>query len=325
MGRYVLRRLFWAIVLFFVATLITYVVFYLLGPDPSRFVNLGPGNVARAQVRADLHLNVPFWQQYWIFMWNLFGHQSLGRSFRYGIPVRDILFGEAPVTGSLIAGALFLWLLIAIPIGIISALRPRSLFDRVGTVFALVGISLSPVWLGLVLSYLIGFKLHLTPTSGYCNFFTLQSSVSCSGPGLWFSHLILPWITVSVLFVALYARMIRSQVVEAEREEYVRTARAKGASERRVLTQHVLRNCMLPVVTMLGMDFTLTLGSAVFVERVFNLHGIGFQMVDSATHDDIPMVVGIVVLVTAVVIVANFIVDVAYGWLDPRITISEAA
>src|SRR5262249_3042624 len=132
--------------------------------------------------------------------------------------------------------------------GIISALRPRSLFDRVGTVFVLVGISLSPVLLGLWLQYLIGYKLQLAPTSGYCPFFPQKLlSVTCSGPRLWFSHLILPWITVAALFAALYARMIRSQVLEGEQEEYVRTARAKGASERRVLTQHVLRNCMLPI------------------------------------------------------------------------------
>jgi peptide/nickel transport system permease protein len=322
----VVRRFFWAIVVFFLATLITYVIFFVISSDPSRYVDFGAAGVTRAQARGDLHLDVPIWQQYWIFMWTLFGHQSLGYSFRDGTSVRHLLFEEAPVTASLIVGSLLLCLLIAIPVGIISALRPRSLFDRVGTVLVLVGISMSPVVLGLVLQYLIAYKLKLTPTSGYCSFTPQKlESLTCSGPRFWFSHLILPWITVSALFAALYARMIRSQILEGEQEEYVRTARAKGAPERRVLTQHVLRNCMLPLVTMLGMDITLVLGSAIFVERVFNLHGIGYQVVDSATHGDVPVVVGIAVLATVVVIVVNFIVDVAYAWLDPRITLSGEA
>jgi peptide/nickel transport system permease protein len=319
MARYVLHRLAWAFVLFFVATMITYVIFFLISPIPARFVDLSPSNVTRAQVESALHLDVPIWQQYWIFLWNLVRHLSLGHSFRNGASVRWLLSQEAPVTGSLIFGALFFWLVIAIPIGILSALRPRWILDRFATVFALIGLSMSPVTLGLTLAYAVGYRLKWTPTSGYCNFFT-RTSYSCSGAGLWAYHLLLPWVTVSVLFAALYIRMIRSQVIETQNEDYVRTARAKGASDWRVLTHHVLRNCMLPILTMLGMDITLALSSAVFVERVFNLHGIGFQLINSVNAGDVPVVVGIVVFVMVVVIVSNFFVDVAYGWLDPRIS-----
>lgn len=323
MIRYVLRRLVWAIALFFIATMITYVIFFLVSSDPTHLVDLGPANVTRAQAEADLHLNVPVWQQYWIFIWNLIRHQSLGYSFRDGTSVRWLIAQEAPVTGSLIFGAMLLWLLVAVPVGILSALRPRSLLDRFATVFALVGISMTPVWLGLALSYTVGYKLHWAPISGYCSFFPHPpTSFSCSGPGLWAHHLILPWITISVLFAALYIRMIRTQILETKDEDYVRTARAKGASDRKILTDHILRNSMLPVVTMLGMDMTLALGSAVFVERVFNLHGIGYQLIDSVNADDVPVVVGIVVFVTAIVIVSNLVVDVAYGWLDPRINVT---
>ena len=320
MVRYLIRRLFWAVWLFFVATFITYVIFFLIPSDPGRLHAFGftASPVQAAKIESELHLDVPFFQQYWIFVWNLIRHGSLGYSFQNGASVRWILGQDARVTGSLVFGGLVFWLVISIPIGILSAMRPRSLFDRFSMVFVLFGISAPPVWLGLILAYTFGFKLGWTPIADYCNFFK-GSGGECSGPVHWAYHLILPWVTFTFLFAALYVRMIRANLLDTANEEYIRTARAKGAPARRVMVHHILRNSMLPIVTMLGMDIALALGGAIFIERVFNLHGLGLELLDAANAGDVPLVVGVVVFVTVAVIVANFIVDVAYAWLDPRI------
>jgi peptide/nickel transport system permease protein len=185
--------------------------------------------------------------------------------------------------------------------------------------FVLVGISAPAVWVGLILTYVFGYELGWTPIAGYCNFFPSHQAGECSGPGQWAYHLILPWLTFMFAFAALYVRLVRSSVLDAISEDYVRTARAKGASGGRVLVHHVLRNSLLPVVTILGMDLGLALGAAVFTESVFNLHGLGSDLVTAALSDDLPLVVGIVVCATIAVIVCNLVVDVAYAWLDPRI------
>lgn len=271
-----------------------------------------------AHIRSALHLDVPAYHQYWIFVWNMIRYQSLGYSFQDGASVRWIIGQDARVTASLVFGGVFFWLLISIPIGILSALRPRSLFDRAAMVFVLIGISAPPVWLGLILAYVFGFRLGWTPIADYCNLIP-GSAGECSGPARWAYHLLLPWVTITFLFAALYVRLIRASMLEAASEDYVRTARAKGASPRRVVIHHVLRNSMLPLVTMLGMDIALALGGALFIEKVFNLHGLGAELVGAAYRDDVPVVVGVVVFITMAVIVCNFLVDIAYAWLDPRI------
>jgi peptide/nickel transport system permease protein len=320
MGQFLIRRLFWAIFLFLVATLLTYLIFYAIPADPAAAAAgkaPSPGDVAR--VRAYLHLNVPIYQQYWIFLWNIIRHASLGHSFVNRQPVRFLVAQDAPVTASLVFGGAILWLSISIPIGILSALRPRSVLDRVSMTFVLIGISAHPVWIGLILSYVVGYKLGITPIANYCNFFPGQAGAQCDGPIQWAYHMILPWITFSVLFAALYVRLIRANVMETMSEDYVRTARAKGASERRVMIQHVLRNSMLPVVTILGMDIGLALGGAIFTENVFQLPGLGHDVLAAYNNSDLPLITGIVVFATICIIVFNFIVDVAYGFLDPRI------
>ena len=306
-----------------VATLITYVIFFLIPNDPARVTGVGiaASPAVMAHVRSELHLDVPAYQQYWIFLWNMIRHQSLGYSFQYGASVRWIIAQDARVTGSLVFGAMFFWLLISIPIGIVSALRPRSLFDRLAMVFVLIGISSPPVWLGLILAYVFGFRLGWTPIADYCNFFP-HTAGECSGPWRWAYHLILPWATMTFLYAALYARMIRASILDATGEDYIRTARAKGAPSRRVVVHHLLRNSMLPVVTLLGLNIALSLGSALFVEQVFNLHGLGAELVSGTRTGDIPVVVGVVVAITLVVIICNFLVDVAYAWIDPRIRLN---
>jgi peptide/nickel transport system permease protein len=296
------------------------VIFFLIPSDPARITGFGftatPAIFQR--IRSELHLDVPAYQQYWIFVWNMIRHQSLGYSYHDGASVRWIIGQDARVTASLVFGGALFWLVLAIPIGILSALRPRSLFDRVSMVFVLVGISAPPVWVGLILAYTFGFKLGWTPIADYCNFWP-SASGECGGPVHWAYHLLLPWATFTFLFAALYVRLIRSTMMETASEDFVRTAWAKGASGRRVVIRHILRNSMLPVVTMLGMDVGLALGGSVFIEKVFNLHGLGQELFIAATSGDVPVVVGIVVFVTLAVIVCNFIVDLVYAWIDPRI------
>jgi peptide/nickel transport system permease protein len=323
-AQFLVRRVFWAIWLFFVATVITYVIFFIIPSDPAQ---IAAGTHATpeivAHIRKSLHLDLPTYQQYWLFLWNMLRHGSLGYSYRNGTSVRWIIGQDAPVTGSLVFGGAVFWLTLAIPTGIVSALRPRSFVDRAGMLFVLIGISAPAVWVGLILAYTFGFRLGWTPIADYCNFFPSHEIGTCSGPANWAYHLILPWATFMLLNAALYTRLIRANVMETLSEDYVRTAWAKGASGRRVLFQHVLRNSMLPVVTILGMDLGLLLGGALFTETVFNLHGLGQDLIGAATNDDLPVVVGITVFATLAVIVFNFVVDVLYAYLDPRIRLGS--
>ena len=320
MTQFLIRRLFWAIFLFFAATIITYLIFWVIPADPAALAagkSATPADVAR--VSHFLHLDEPIWKQYVRFVWNLVGHGSLGQSFVNRQPVDATIAKDAPVTASLVFGGAIFWLSLSIPIGVLSAIRPRSLMDRGAMIFVLVGISAHPVWIGLIFSYVFGYRLGLTPIAGYCNFFTGTEGAQCAGPLEWAYHLILPWTTFMILFAALYVRLIRANVIETMSEDYVRTARAKGASERRVMTQHVLRNSMLPIVTILGMDLGLALGGAIFTESIFNLPGLGHEIINAYNTADLPMITGIVVFSTVAVIIFNLIVDVTYGFLDPRI------
>ena len=332
MFRYLVRRLLWAFVLFIAVTMVSYTIFFLVPAEPARLVagpQAPPDAVERA--RKFLHLDEPIWQQYLRFLHALspitldgarpeVKEPSLGRSFATRQEVNKIVKAAAPVTISLVIGGAILWMLIALPIGILSALRPRSLLDRGAMVFVLIGISAHPVWLGLLLSYFIGFRLGLTPLGGYCDL--INPSTACGGPVQWAHAMILPWITFAILFAALYVRMIRANVIEAMTEDYVRTARAKGASETIVMRSHVLRNAMLPVVTMLGMDIGLAMGGAIFTESVFGLPGIGKTAVTALEGFDLPTVQGIVVFATVAIIVFNLAVDLLYAVIDPRIRLS---
>jgi peptide/nickel transport system permease protein len=320
MTKFVIHRLFWALFLFFVATIVTYLIFWVIPSDPAALAagkSATPADIAR--VRHFLHLDEPIWRQYLRFVWNLVGHGSLGTSYVNRESVDTLIAKDAPVTASLVFGAAIVWLAVSIPAGILSALHPRSILDRLSMTFVLIGISAHPVWIGLLLSYFVGYRLHLTPIAGYCNFFPGTDGAQCEGPVNWAYHLILPWITFMLLYAALYVRLIRANVMETMSEDFVRTARAKGASETRVMVQHVLRNSLLPVVTIFGMDLGIALGGAVFTEGVFGLPGIGHEIIAAYNAADLPVITGIVVFATVCVIVFNLIVDVTYGFLDPRI------
>jgi peptide/nickel transport system permease protein len=233
------------------------------------------------------------------------------------------MVGEAvPVTAALVVGGAILWMMIAVPIGIISALRPRSLIDRGAMIFILIGISAPVVWIGLLFQYFIGFRLGWTPNAGYCDVFNPPEGASCGGPADWTYHLILPWLTFAILFAASYARMIRANVMDTLGEDYVRTARAKGAPENLVIRRHVLRNALLPIVTMLGLDIGVALGGAIFTEAIFNLPGLGRLALNSVLNLDLPTMQGVVVFATLAIILFNVIVDVAYAMIDPRIRLA---
>jgi peptide/nickel transport system permease protein len=321
--QFLIRRIFWAFFLFVVATMITYLIFFVVPSDPARLAagKAGTPEIV-AHIKHVMHLDLPIYQQYWLFVWNLVRHGSFGYSFVNGLPVRSTLKTDIPVTASIVFGGVIVYLLIAIPTGVISALRPRSILDRTGMVFVLIGISAPSVWIGLIFIYLISFKLGWTPIGDYCNLIPTHQIGVCSGPASWAYHLILPWITLAVGSAALYTRLIRANVMETMSEDYVRTARAKGASPSRVLIQHVLRNSMLQVVTILGMDLGLLLGGVVFIEIVFGMPGLGQQLVVAANQFDLPVVVGIVMFATLSVITFNFLVDILYAWLDPRIRLT---
>jgi peptide/nickel transport system permease protein len=331
MHRYLIRRVLWAGVLFLAVTIVSYIIFFLAPAEPARLIagpQATPDHVER--VRKNLGLDDPVVVQYARFLGGMmpvsfdggfhFKEPSLGRSYATRQPVTAIIKDAAPVTASLVFGGAIVWMLIALPIGILSALRPRSLLDRTAMVFVLIGISAHPVWIGLIFIYFIGYKAGLTPLGGYCDM--VNPSTDCGGPIEWAHSLVLPWLTFAVLFAALYVRMVRANVLEAMNEDYVRTARAKGAPEWLVMRSHVLRNAMLPVVTMLGMDIGLALGGAVFTETVYGLPGLGRRAIQGLEGFDLPAVMGIVVFATVCVIVFNLIVDLLYAIIDPRIRLA---
>jgi peptide/nickel transport system permease protein len=321
MLQYLIRRLLWAAVLFVATTVVTYVIFFVIPLDPAALAcgkNCDPEDVARTA--KFLGTDRPLYVQYGKFMKRLVLEQSLGTSFATRQNVNDIVARAAPVTASLVFGGVVFWMMLAIPVGVMSALRPRSLLDRVAMVFVLIGISAHPVWIGLVLAYFVSFRLGLTPITGYCDM--INPDTDCGGPVAWAHHLILPWATFMLLFAANYTRMIRAQTMETLNEDFVRTARAKGAPEWLVMRSHVLRNAMLAVVTMLGMDIGIALGGAIFTETVYGLPGLGQVAIESITAFDLPIAQGIVVFGTISIIVFNLFVDLLYAWIDPRIRLS---
>jgi peptide/nickel transport system permease protein len=312
---YLVRRLAWSFVLVLAVALVTFIIFFVI---PTSNVQNATHRDTTTNINAAVGVNGPVYIEYVRFLWHL-ATGSLGNSFRSQQSVRDLVLTAAPVTASLVIGGAIMWLLIALPIGVLSAMRPRSLLDRTATIFVLIGISVHPVWLGLILLYLFGYKLHVFPLGNYCDVFNPAPGAVCGGLVQWFWHLVLPWITFAALYGALYVRMVRANVLEAMHEDYVRTARAKGASEVRVIRKHILRNAMLPIVTMLGMDIGVAMGGTLFIENVYGLPGLGKMMVRGLQTYDLPVLLGVIVFMTFSIVILNVIVDVCYTLCDPRV------
>src|SRR4051812_31447033 len=264
MGRYVLARVAFSVLLFAAITLFVFVGFYVLPKQQPR-----PG--APAQDLYKLHGSLG--GQYVHYLWHFVRYGDLGRSYSNRDAVSRRLFRALPVTLTLVLGGLVVWLLIAIPVGMLAALRPRSALDRISTLILLIGISVHPLWLGLVLGWLFGTSLHVLPAAGYCDLFS--PSTGRGGPAQWIGHMILPGFAFGVPNVALYMLMGRAVVHEELGQDYVRTARAKGACESRVLRSDVLKNVMLPILTMIGMNLGLALAGIVFIESALGLPGLG--------------------------------------------------
>jgi peptide/nickel transport system permease protein len=320
MGQYLIRRSLFLILVMVIVSFMTFLIFYKLPPgDPARIAagrRTSPDIIQQA--RENLGLDRPWYVQYGRFAKGLvpwpgyFLNEQVYFSYNNFVPVKDQLFDRLPVTVVLAVGASVVWVLIGLPIGIMSAIKPRSTRDRAGMLFALFGVSAPVFWLGYVMLYVFWFKLSWFPGSTLPIDETLMESVLRG-------RFVLPWLTLSLTFAAFYARMTRSNLIETMTEDYIRTARAKGLSERRVIFKHGLRAALTPVVTMFGLDLGILLGGAVITEQVFNLPGMGHYVIDALTTNDFPAVMGVTVFAALFIIVANLLVDVAYAFLDPRV------
>jgi peptide/nickel transport system permease protein len=314
---YIVRRVLWVIVLLFVVSALTFVIFFVLpSADPAQLrAGRQPNPQLVEQIRHNLGLDRPKIVQYGDYMKQVFLHFDFGYSYQNTISVKEQIFQRLPATISLAIGAAVVWLTIGITVGIISAVRSRSLIDRVSMGTALVAISAPVYWLGLVALYLfsddIG-RFKIFPGAGsYVPF--------SEDPAKWFTSLIMPWFVLAAAFAAFYARLLRSNLIETMGEDYIRTARAKGLGERRVVMRHGLRSAITPIVTAAGLDIGILLGGAILTETVFNIPGIGRLVFESIQHSDLPMIQGTVLLGTFFIVMANLIVDIVYAFLDPRV------
>jgi peptide/nickel transport system permease protein len=317
MATYIIRRLLWVIVLLLVVSALTFVIFFVLpSADPAQLrAGRQPNPQLVAQIRHQLGLDRPLIVQYADYMKQVFFHFDFGYSYTNNISVKTQILQRLPATISLALGAAVLWLTVGITVGIISAVKSRTLIDRVSMGSALVAISAPVYWLGLVSLYLfaddIG-KWKIFPGAGsYVPF--------SQSPSQWFTSLLLPWIVLAAAFAAFYARLLRSNLIETMGEDYIRTARAKGLSERTVVLRHGLRSAITPIVTAAGLDIGILLGGAILTETVFNIPGIGRLVYESIQHSDLPMIQGTVLFGTFFIVMANLIVDILYAFLDPRV------
>jgi peptide/nickel transport system permease protein len=315
---YIARRLIWTLVVVFCVLGITYVVFYKLpnGNPALRFAGHSPTQTELNQIEHRLGLDKPWYVQFGKFSYHFFagdqyGWPGLGYTFAGQTSVKHIILQRAPRTLFLIAGAAVLWLVSGVAIGILSAVKRRTVTDRVAMGFALFGISTPVFWLGLMMLYIFWSQLGWTAGTGYVS--------PVDNFGSFFSHMILPWVTLAMLYAAFYARMTRNNLLETLGEDYIRTARAKGLSERQVIFKHALRASLTPIVTMFGMDIALLVGGAVITESVFNLQGLGYTAINGALTQDLPTVVGVVVVAAVAVALANLCVDILYAFIDPRV------
>ena len=315
---YIVRRVLWAAVVVLIVLLLTFAVFYLLpAGDPAlRFAGKSPTPESLALIRHRLGLDQPWYEQYGRFVKNFvtgdeYGWPGLGYSYGSSVSVLDQVRERAPRTLLLILGAATIWVVVGVSIGVLSAIRRRSVADRMAMGFVLIGISSPVFWLGLMALFIFWKKLGLTGGTGY-----VPPTESVSG---FFSHMILPWCVLALLFAAIYARMTRNTLLETLGEDYIRTARAKGLSERQVIVHHALRASLVPIVTMLGMDMALLVGGAIITESVFNIQGLGWLAIDSTLNQDLPTVIGVVMLGAVAVVIMNLFVDIAYAFLDPRV------
>jgi peptide/nickel transport system permease protein len=320
MLKYIIRRLLWVIVLLFAVSFLTFVIFYLLPSADPALLRAGhqPNPALVAAIRHKLGLDKPWYVQYFTYMKALVLHFNFGYSYTTNTSVRYEIFSRLPATVSLALGAAVVWLTIGLAVGTISAIKRHSLFDRVAMTSALVAISAPVYWLGLLSLFLfandIG-KIKIFP--GAASYTPLSQD-----PIKWFTSLLLPWFVLAASFAAIYARLLRANLIETMSEDYIRTARAKGLPERTVIFRHGMRAAITPVVTAAGLDIGVLLGGVILTESVFNIPGIGRLAFDSIQNADLPMIQGTVLVGAFFIVIANLIVDVLYAFIDPRVRYS---
>jgi peptide/nickel transport system permease protein len=330
---FIIRRLFTTIFLLLVVSLVTFAIFFLLprlaGQNAyqlaTQYVGRNPTRAAILQIEQKLGLNAPVYLQYGRFLKALVlgAHYNsgssvsycpppcFGYSFRSQQPVWPQMTSALPVTLSLAIGASILWLVGGVTIGVISALRRGTFFDRFSMAVALAGVSLPIFFTGLIALELFSYKWALFPNVQYVNL--------TSNPLLWARNLVLPWITLAFLYAALYARLTRAGMLETMGEDYIRTARAKGLRERTVVVKHGLRAALTPITTIFGIDLGLLIGGAIITEVTFSLHGLGLFTYQAIQNQDFPEIQGVVLLASFFIVIANLAVDVLYAVIDPRV------
>lgn len=316
MAAYIARRLVWTVVLLLVISAITFLIFYILPTADPAALRAGrdPSKALIDAIREQLGLNDPWYTQYWNYVKALVLHFDFGTSFVNQAPVRELIFDRLPNTLFLVAGAAVVWFVAGVAIGIVSAVARGRIWDRLLMGGALVAISAPVYWLGLVVLYLfssdIG-RFRVFPGSGAYQ--TAEGFLA----KCW--ALTMPWLVLATAFAAIYARLMRSNLLETMSEDYIRTARAKGLSERRVIFRHGVRSAITPIVTILGLDLGILVGGAILTETVFNIDGIGRLAYDAIQRNDLTTVQGTTLFIALGVALMSLLVDVLYAFLDPRV------
>ena len=323
MARYLVRRILSLIVALWVVSLVTFVVFLKLpvGNPAERVAGRSATPQTIAAINQVYGFNRPIYIQYARFAKGLvpwpgwFLNPQYFYSRLESAPVKTIILQRLPVTITLALGAAVIWLILGLGTGVISALWPRSVADRVMMTGALAGISAPPFWVGYLFLYVFWYKLRWLPPSGLPPNESLLVSIAKG-------RFLMPWIALAIGYSAFYARISRATLLDVMNKDYVRTARAKGLKERRVVVRHVLRAGLAPVITMLGLDLGGLMGGTIIIETVFNLPGIGAYSLQAVTGNDLPAIMGITVFAALCIMVANVLVDVTYAYLDPKIRFS---
>jgi peptide/nickel transport system permease protein len=312
MARFAVRRLAnMAFVLIAISIIVFFVFYKIPGGDPVlRIAGRTADETVRAQVREDFGFNDPTHVQYMRMMEKTFDGSL--ESYSNRVNVREELIRGIPATASLVIGGAVIWLFFGILFGVISAVYAGRIPDRFLTILGLIGISLPVFWVGAMLLYYLTYKVSLFPAGGYVPL--------SEDPASWFSHMILPWFCISLVFIGFYSRLLRSNMLDVMNEDYVRTARAKGLSERRVLVGHVMRNALIPIVTLFGLDFGAAIGGgAILTETVFGLQGIGQYVAESIGTLDLPPIMGTTLYAAFFIVLFSAVVDILYARLDPRV------
>lgn len=317
MIRFLVVRIGQAILVLWAATVVVFLLFFV-GPGPNDVARTFAGRLATparlAQIKHDLHLDQPLYLQYLHWLGNLL-QGNLGYDYYKGQSVNSVVGAALPETISLVIGAAILWISYGVISGVISAVRPRTFLDRGFTMAALFFYSMPTFVLGLSLIWIFAYKL-----SPVTQFFPFHGYVAITtNPGQWFEYLILPWLTLAMVTAAGYTRLTRTSMLDVLGEDYIRTARSKGMPERRVIRVHGLRSALTPVVTLAGLDIGTALGGVIITETLFGIPGLGWNIVQAIQNQDLPVIMGIVVLAAAFVVTANLIVDILYAVLDPRV------